>query len=478
MPEAYHEVSGTVRLSGIEYDAGMLLLWIIAGCSNEPEIPEEEPVVLAACGNGVLEPDEQCDQGTENSDTSPDSCRTNCRTPSCGDGVADAEEGCDDGNLLGGDGCSPTCTAESGSGESEPNDSWATAQSLTGEWVTGSLPSGDIDCFSIEAAECSTVAAQTDGACNAPLVLALHAPDGTQVASSGFNERGCAILDPVEEPGARFVSVGDWAVCATTLMDEEVGSYSLRLWSDSSEAFNLPVSDSSDMDGDGLIDDCDSDRDGDGVLNMDDNCPNVPNGPSNPTPTVDESGFVRHWLALGPFVGHSSESSCLPTTVERLGVDAEAVPVLGEEVEGVFWRTYLSGAAHIDLVKDFATVDAPREVYLASWVFSETTRNVTLGHGPDDGARVWLNGEVVQEVSGCQGVVVDKYTEEVTLETGWNRLLVKVYDQGGGWGTYLRFLDEEEPITGLELSLSGEQSWAFDQTDSDGDGVGDACDWN
>ena len=461
----------------IEYDADMVLLLLIAGCSTESEPPPQDSTVLAACGNGVVEADEQCDQGPMNSDSNPDACRSSCRSPSCGDGVIDSEERCDDGNLLGGDGCSPTCGTESGTGETEPNDSWETAQEASGEWVLAALPSGDIDCFAMPVAECHTVLAETGGDCSSPLILSLHAPDGTQVASSGFDERGCAVLDPVEEPGARFVSEGQWAVCATTLVDEQVASYAIRLHSDSSDAFSLPVSQTSDLDGDGLIDDCDSDRDGDGLANDEDNCPNVPNGPTNPSPTVDESGFVRHWLALGPFDGHASTDNCLPTEVERLGVDAEAIPELGLEIEGLPWRSTYWDSAHIDLLPHFGSVDAPREVYLASWIYSETTRPVTLGHGPDDGARVWLNGEVVQEISDCQGVSVDKFTEDITLEAGWNRLLVKVYDQGGGWGTYLRFLDGEDPLTELEVSLSAGGPWAFDQTDSDGDGIGDACDW-
>lgn len=40
---------------------------------------------------------EECDNGTNNSDTQPDKCRTDCVLPSCGDGVADSNEECDDG---------------------------------------------------------------------------------------------------------------------------------------------------------------------------------------------------------------------------------------------------------------------------------------------------------------------------------------------------------------------------------------------
>lgn len=49
------------------------------------------------CGNGQREGLEECDNGTSNSDTLPDKCRTDCRLPYCGDGVTDRDEECDDG---------------------------------------------------------------------------------------------------------------------------------------------------------------------------------------------------------------------------------------------------------------------------------------------------------------------------------------------------------------------------------------------
>ena len=50
-------------------------------------------------------------------------------------------------------------------------------------------------------------------------------------------------------------------------------------------------------------------------------------------------------------------------------------------------------------------------------------------------------------------------------------------DQGGGWGTYVRLLDlDGAPITDLEFALSTDGPLVSDQTDSDGDGIGDACD--
>ena len=51
-----------------------------------------------ACGDGVLNDGEACDDGRANSDTDPDACRSDCTLPLCGDGVLDSGEGCDDGN--------------------------------------------------------------------------------------------------------------------------------------------------------------------------------------------------------------------------------------------------------------------------------------------------------------------------------------------------------------------------------------------
>ena len=48
------------------------------------------------CGDGDLQEDEQCDDGTANSNEPGAACRTNCRLPFCGDGVVPGQSGCRD----------------------------------------------------------------------------------------------------------------------------------------------------------------------------------------------------------------------------------------------------------------------------------------------------------------------------------------------------------------------------------------------
>jgi cysteine-rich repeat protein len=73
---------------------------------TEPEEAIEEPlqelalenrVLQSLCGNRVVEEGEQCDDGANNSNTTPNSCRTNCTLPVCGDGIMDLSEQCDEG---------------------------------------------------------------------------------------------------------------------------------------------------------------------------------------------------------------------------------------------------------------------------------------------------------------------------------------------------------------------------------------------
>lgn len=60
-----------------------------------------------ACGDGVIEAGEECDDGNRNDD---DACSNACRLARCGDGIRQPDEACDDGNGVDNDGCRNDCT--------------------------------------------------------------------------------------------------------------------------------------------------------------------------------------------------------------------------------------------------------------------------------------------------------------------------------------------------------------------------------
>jgi cysteine-rich repeat protein len=77
----------------------------------------------ARCGDGVIDSGEACDDGDDNSDSAANTCRLDCQLPSCGDGVTDAGEACDDGNLIDADGCEADCSEPAcGNGVLDPED--------------------------------------------------------------------------------------------------------------------------------------------------------------------------------------------------------------------------------------------------------------------------------------------------------------------------------------------------------------------
>jgi cysteine-rich repeat protein len=74
---------------------------------------------LARCGDGFIDPVEECDDGAANSNDANAACRTNCQARRCGDGIVDASEVCDDGDQVSGDGCSFDCASNETCGNGE-----------------------------------------------------------------------------------------------------------------------------------------------------------------------------------------------------------------------------------------------------------------------------------------------------------------------------------------------------------------------
>ncbi len=454
-----------------------LLVALIVACAPKDETSSTDTVLGETppprCGDGVVDPDEACDEGAANDDATPDACRTACVAPSCGDAVVDAGEACDDGGARGGDGCDPRCAAEVGVGESEPNESPSEATRVGEGRVNGALDGGDVDCWAFDVPRCGAVAVTQIEPCGAALNLSLYDPSGARLAAGAPSESACAAVDPADQPGARWMEEGTWTVCAEAVAGA-VDGYSLEVAL--VDASSLVAPPGADLDADGEPDSCDLDRDGDGIGDVDDNCPDVSNGPDTAL-ALPADGYVRTWIAAGPYTGDATTGNCRPAEAARVGEDDVAfAPEVGAAAGDRVWDPTLLDTGLLDFVPDYGWVYAPREAYAAVWLDSDVARDATLSVGADDGVFAWWNGALVLDVASCQGVVADQFQVGVRVEEGANLLLLKVYDQGGGWGLAARLLDESgAAITDLQPGLDPEGAWAPDQTDTDGDGVGDLC---
>lgn len=94
---------------------------------------------------------------------------TRSRVPACGDGVREGDEECDDLNTRDGDGCDENCFVEAD--EDEPNGTPSNASPLAGEMTVGEIrPASDVDVYAVTlSAASSSIVANTfhlgDGAC-------------------------------------------------------------------------------------------------------------------------------------------------------------------------------------------------------------------------------------------------------------------------------------------------------------------------
>jgi cysteine-rich repeat protein len=73
------------------------------------------------CGDGVIDPGEECDDGRNNADKDA-YCTLDCKENVCGDGLLGPDEACDDGNTVSWDGCSDDCSALCGNGVLEDDE--------------------------------------------------------------------------------------------------------------------------------------------------------------------------------------------------------------------------------------------------------------------------------------------------------------------------------------------------------------------
>jgi cysteine-rich repeat protein len=83
----------------------LVVIAVLAACGGGNEN------VDVRCGNGVVDPNEACDDGNG---TDTDGCLSTCQANECGDGVLlSGVELCDDGNVDDTDGCTSSCTTSS-----------------------------------------------------------------------------------------------------------------------------------------------------------------------------------------------------------------------------------------------------------------------------------------------------------------------------------------------------------------------------
>jgi alpha-galactosidase len=155
-----------------------------------------------------------------------------------------------------------------------------------------------------------------------------------------------------------------------------------------------------------------------------------------------EQGVVARWHVLGPFKGEPGQATLetdtpferdLATLAERRGAVDVTKPVGWGDVT-MTWRAACAGKRGlVDLGKLLGDVEWA-VAYGYAEVESVHARDTLLKCGSDDGIKIWLNGEQIHANEVGRAYLPGNDEVAVRLDTGINRLLVKVVNYTGGWG--------------------------------------------
>ncbi len=106
------------------------------------------------------------------------------------------------------------------------------------------------------------------------------------------------------------------------------------------------------------------------------------------------------------------------------------------------WKRVQANEDGLDLNRLVAS-RAPMLAYLLAFVHAERGCTVRALLGSDDGVRLWCNGTLCWSHAIHRPMTPDADQCDVVLQPGWNRLLLKVRNDDGGYGVMLRLADPD-----------------------------------
>ncbi|PRP93837.1 hypothetical protein ENSA5_42400 [Enhygromyxa salina] len=171
-----------------------------------------------------------------------------------------------------------------------------------------------------------------------------------------------------------------------------------------------------------------------------------------------EHGALLSWRIVGPF-----------DNANRTGHDHAFGPELedwapGQSFEGklagepVDWRPYEPENTLAGGYVSFDEFLRPNEYvtgYATTWVHAPKQTEAVIHVGTGGAHKIWVGPELVGEGQAYRRPQPLQDAYAITLEAGWNRILVKVGCEAGAWGFFARISGADgAPIPGLEADGS------------------------
>jgi hypothetical protein len=142
-------------------------------------------------------------------------------------------------------------------------------------------------------------------------------------------------------------------------------------------------------------------------------------------------------------LAHAPEEELASMVVDGEGPELEALMTGGQGGGDLRWEHFKRSPApggwfETGVISFLHELDVPAVnnacAYLYRSVRCSEDLDLATTMGSDDSMRLWLNGELIHEFREGRGVNVQQDEVVLPLKAGVNHLLIKVVQDGGGWG--------------------------------------------
>jgi len=156
--------------------------------------------------------------------------------------------------------------------------------------------------------------------------------------------------------------------------------------------------------------------------------------------------YIPEWFILGPFPNIMNPENI------RLGLDSIYPPeksvdleitysgIGGKPIRWQYVKTPETG--YVSLV-DRVSPNELVVTYAVTYIYSTSPRQVNFFIGSDDGTKIFFNNKEIFRYTGIRVAEPDQSELTLNIKPGWNKLLLKIENNLGGYGFYARLLDPE-----------------------------------
>jgi hypothetical protein len=173
-----------------------------------------------------------------------------------------------------------------------------------------------------------------------------------------------------------------------------------------------------------------------------------------------ESGLLRDWLVLAPLPLAAGSDKPVAVDQEPIPGEAHLRPRAREPVDvggtRLVWRQYSADDPIINFNEFLGEETTSAAAFAVCYIVADADHEeVWIKVGSDDGAKIYLNGELVYRHGEARELILDQdQAGPITLRRGTNVLVFKVVNEAWEWMGCIRLVDRDgRPFKGFHSRL-------------------------